>query len=566
MKQFSRLLAGLAALLFLALPASASNINCQVYSVQPAATFFPVGSQPVVPCDRSGTLWANIVSSGGALTVAQGTGGVSPWLVKIDQTTPGTTNGVVVNSSALPALAATSTKQSDGSQKTQIVDGSGNVIASTSNNLNVQCANCSGAGVSAADEASFTAGTSLFAPFGGFFQTTATNNPLTNGQQGFAQMTAQRAVFVNLRNASGTEIAPLTDTQLRATPVPVSGTLAISGTVGVTQSTSPWIVAGGGTAGTAATGVSTVQGIASMTPLLVTASAGTNLNTSLLALESGGNLAATATSTALLDNVVAPVTPAAATATGSTLLGCEYRSTLPTWTNAQQGAAQCGTRGSQDITIFGQDTTTAVAVGTAADDATLTGTLKSYAIGALYDGSTVDLSREWAHAVNSAGAGIQENAILGECDDTSPTAITENQVGTARINCTTRELLVAPTPYPSGATPETASSAVVNNAVATATLAASAGKTTYITGFTCTPGAATTGVSGITLTVTGTITGTLNYIAPVYGTGFTVWSPLTINYPYPVPASATNTTIAVSMPAVGTGATGAACNATGFQL
>ena len=40
----------------------------------------------------------------------------------------------------------------------------------------------------------------------------------------------------------------------------------------VNQGTSPWIVAGGGTAGTAATGVVTVQGIAAMTPLLVTAS------------------------------------------------------------------------------------------------------------------------------------------------------------------------------------------------------------------------------------------------------------------------------------------------------
>jgi hypothetical protein len=37
----------------------------------------------------------------------------------------------------------------------------------------------------------------------------------------------------------------------------------------VTQGTSPWIVAGGGTAGTAATGVVTVQGIASMTPVKV---------------------------------------------------------------------------------------------------------------------------------------------------------------------------------------------------------------------------------------------------------------------------------------------------------
>lgn len=167
----------------------------------------------------------------------------------------------------LPALAATSTKQSDGTQKTQIVDGSGNVIASTSNNLNVQCANCSGSGASAADEASFTAGTSTFAPAGGFFQTTATNNALTNLQQGMFQATAQRAIFSNLRNASGTEIGTST------TPVQVS--LANTGAN--------------------ATAVK-VDGSAVTQPVsgTVTANAGTNLNTSALALESGGNLATVA--------------------------------------------------------------------------------------------------------------------------------------------------------------------------------------------------------------------------------------------------------------------------------
>lgn len=146
---------------------------------------------------------------------------------------------------SLPTGAATAAAQTDASQKTQIVDGSGNVIASTSNNLNVQCANCSGSGVSTADAASFTAGASLFAGTGGFFQTTATNNPLTNGQQGMWQMTAQRAGFVNLRNASGAE-------------------------VGVTGA--ELFVGGRGTAGSAAGGVLTIQGVASMTPVFVASS------------------------------------------------------------------------------------------------------------------------------------------------------------------------------------------------------------------------------------------------------------------------------------------------------
>lgn len=42
----------------------------------------------------------------------------------------------------------------------------------------------------------------------------------------------------------------------------------------VTQGTSPWVVSGNGTAGTAASGVLSVQGIASMTPLAVTLGAG----------------------------------------------------------------------------------------------------------------------------------------------------------------------------------------------------------------------------------------------------------------------------------------------------
>ena len=133
---------------------------------------------------------------------------------------------------SLPTGAATAANQTNASQKTQIVDGSGNVIASTSNNLNVQCANCSGSGASAADEASFTAGTSVLAPGGGFYQTTATSNALTNGQQGMWQMTANRAGFVNLRNAAGAEAG------VAAVPLQVSvANTAANGTAILTTGT-----------------------------------------------------------------------------------------------------------------------------------------------------------------------------------------------------------------------------------------------------------------------------------------------------------------------------------------
>jgi len=114
---------------------------------------------------------------------------------------------------------------------------------------------------------------------------------------------------------------PLTDTQLRATAVPVSGSVTVSGTVafsnasiGVTQGTSPWVISGAVTATLAAettkvigtinqgtspwitSGAVTVSGgdwltdtqlraIAVPISGSITANAGSNLNTSALALD-----------------------------------------------------------------------------------------------------------------------------------------------------------------------------------------------------------------------------------------------------------------------------------------
>lgn len=57
--------------------------------------------------------------------------------VGIDQTTPGTTNGVVVNSSALPSGAATSAAQTDKSQFTKLTDGTDTALITASGEQNV---------------------------------------------------------------------------------------------------------------------------------------------------------------------------------------------------------------------------------------------------------------------------------------------------------------------------------------------------------------------------------------------------------------------------------------------
>lgn len=94
-------LIGALALLFLASPAMAQGgSGC--------------GAPATPPCN------VTVIGGGGeTVTANQGTAGTSPWPVKIDQTTPGTTNGVqtltgsttAVTSSALPTGAATSANQ-----------------------------------------------------------------------------------------------------------------------------------------------------------------------------------------------------------------------------------------------------------------------------------------------------------------------------------------------------------------------------------------------------------------------------------------------------------------------
>lgn len=86
----------------------------------------------------------------------------------------------------------------------------------------------------------------------------------------------------------------LANTGANATAVKVDGSASIqpvSGTVTANQGTSPWVVAGGGTAGSAATGVVSVQGIASMTPVQVSQATASNLNAAVVGNVADGTAA-----------------------------------------------------------------------------------------------------------------------------------------------------------------------------------------------------------------------------------------------------------------------------------
>lgn len=120
-------------------------------------------------------------------------------------------------------------------------------------------------------------------------------------------------------------------------------------------------------------------------------------------------------------------------------------------------------------------------------------------------------------------------------------------------------------PYPPGATPITGDSGNVAAAIATATLAASPGVTTWITGFEITS-SGSTAAAVVTVTVTGCVSGTLHYTYTTVAGVTLANAPLLIEFDLPIPASAQNVAIAVALPSLGAGNTNATVVAHGFQL
>lgn len=118
---------------------------------------------------------------------------------------------------------------------------------------------------------------------------------------------------------------------------------------------------------------------------------------------------------------------------------------------------------------------------------------------------------------------------------------------------------------PFGGVAVTGASANVANAAAVATLTATASTTAYITGFQCTASGATAALV-VTATVVGTITGTMRYTFTAPAGAAVAAQPLIVTFGSPVPASAVNTNIVVTLPALGAGNTNATCSAQGFLL
>lgn len=119
--------------------------------------------------------------------------------------------------------------------------------------------------------------------------------------------------------------------------------------------------------------------------------------------------------------------------------------------------------------------------------------------------------------------------------------------------------------YPVGASPVNASSGNVANAAAVATLPGVAGKTTYITGFEIT-GAGATATAVVSVTVAGVVSGTMTYTHAAVAGATLLNTPLIVEFAVPIPASADNTAIVVTVPALGVGNTNSTVVAHGYQI
>jgi hypothetical protein len=115
--------------------------------------------------------------------------------------------------------------QTDASQKTQIVDGSGNVIGSTSNALDVNIKSGAGSGGTASDDdADFTAGTTSGTPAMGVYESSPSS--VTNGDMGIVGITQTRAMRVSVDNSVTVDLGANNDVTLATLPDTAAGDLA----------------------------------------------------------------------------------------------------------------------------------------------------------------------------------------------------------------------------------------------------------------------------------------------------------------------------------------------------
>lgn len=371
---------------------------------------------------------------------------------------------VSISSSTLPTLAATSTKQSDGSQKTQVVDGSGNVVGATSNalDINIKSGTVSlptGAATSAKQPALGTAGS-------------ASSDVIT--VQGIASGTAQpisgtvtsnmgttNGLALDATITGGTQQTKITDGTNIGNVLKSDGTAAGQNAqlVGGTGYSTATLTLNAGAPNTAwfdllnyawvSVGILTNTTPATLTFQAASDGSQTNPVSVNLLSPSGTTTASTSTSTTATfhgprSGRYFRVSSNVAGGNTVTLVMTFYTepSTLQAITAAQGGTWTVGSNSAVGsatpangflVAVSNSGTLASVnAVAALGDTSTGSGSLATGSF--LYNGSTWERGRSIINGTNSTGVGLAAAGLIAQFDDVSPTAITENQFGNIRMS------------------------------------------------------------------------------------------------------------------------------------
>lgn len=171
-----------------------------------------------------------------------------------------------------------------------------------------------------------------------------------------------------------------------------------------------------------------------------------------------------------------------------------------------------------------------------------------------------DATSNWFHATRTFDGGDVTQGLKADAAAANPSATATIVAILKGIWTTLRDQI-----YPASATPLIAGSGNVANASAAATLTGVSAKTMYLTGFEITAGGATA-AAVVNVTVAGLLGGSRIYTFGVPAGAGVPATPLVVAFDPPLPASATNTSISVTCPALGTGNTNATVVARGFYI
>lgn len=307
-----------------------------------------------------GTIAANQTNSTQKTLIVNGSGTIAGVLDLTDENALGV---AVLNANGDQITNfATSTKQSDGTQVTQLVDAGGDAVTVTGGRLDVNATVSGGSGTSAIDNSAFTAGTTSGTPSMGFYHSAI--DTVTDGRAAVVAITSKRAQHISVYTPNGDSamddsldsvvVSQGSAASLKAQVIGAgsagtanAGVVTVQGIasmtpVQVSQATAASLnatVIGAGSAGTANAGVLTIQGITSMTPVQVSQATASNLNATVI----GAGSAGTANAGVVTVQGITSMTPILATVT-ATNLSTNIAQVNGATVNVGTGAAGTGTQ------------------------------------------------------------------------------------------------------------------------------------------------------------------------------------------------------------------------------